>query len=158
MKINNFWKLVIAIGIPQLVGIAGSLFTIRAIPTWYAGLIQPTFAPPNWVFGPVWTLLYLFMGIAAWLIWKRGLGDSGIKRALIIFDVQLVLNALWAVIFFGLHSPGSAFIEIILLWLAILATIFLFYKISKLAMWLLVPYILWVSFAAYLNYQIWMLN
>ncbi|MDO8581755.1 MAG: TspO/MBR family protein [bacterium] len=158
MKLNNTSKLIIAIVISELAGVIGAVFTTPSIPTWYAGLARPSFSPPNWIFGPVWTTLFALMGIAAFLVWRRGLGEPGVKRALIIFDVQLVFNLLWSIIFFGLHNPGGALIEIIILWLAILTTIIAFAKISRPAAWLLVPYILWVSFAGYLNYAIWMIN
>jgi translocator protein len=155
---KNFSKLIIAIVICELAGVVGSLFTTPSIPTWYAGLVRPALNPPAWVFGPVWTALFALMGIAIFLILKNGLGRKGVKIALILFAVQLALNVLWSVIFFGLHNPGGAFIEIIFLWFAILATIITFTKISKPAAWLLAPYILWVTFAAYLNYSVWILN
>lgn len=158
MKLNNFFKLVIAIGVSELAGIIGSVFTISAIPTWYAGLVKPALNPPSWIFGPVWTTLYALMGVAFFLVWKKGLERKEVKTAFAIFGSQLVLNTFWSIIFFGLHNPFWAFIEIIVLWLAILAATFAFYKISRLAAYLLLPYILWVSFAAYLNYSIWMLN
>lgn len=163
MKINNFFKLAITIAVCQLAGVVGSVFTVSSIPNWYAGIAKPSINPPAWVFGPVWTTLFLLMGIAMFLVWKKI--DSGvakdkkkIKIALGIFGVQLILNTLWSIIFFGLHSPGGALIEIIFLWAAIFATIVAFAKVSRLAAWLLVPYILWVSFASYLNYLIWTLN
>ncbi|MBI2024641.1 MAG: tryptophan-rich sensory protein [Candidatus Harrisonbacteria bacterium] len=155
---NNFFKLVIAIGICELAGVIGSLFTAPAIPGWYAGLAKSELTPPGWIFGPVWTALYALMGVAAFLIWKRGLRRKEIKTALIIFDAQLVLNVVWSIIFFGLQSPGWALVDIALLWLAIVWTIAVFYKISKPAAYLLLPYFLWVSFASYLNYSIWQLN
>ena len=166
MKINNTLrlrsgqalKLIIAIVVSELAGIIGSVFTTPSIAGWYATLARPTLNPPAWVFGPVWTTLFVLMGVAAFLVWKKGLDRRDVKIALGIFIGQLVLNTLWSIIFFGLHNPGVAFIEIIFLWLAILSTIIAFAKISKPAAWLLVPYILWVSFAAYLNYSIWMLN
>lgn len=159
MRHNNLFKLIIAIGISLLPGIIGSIFTISAIPGWYAELIKPALNPPSWVFGPAWTTLYVLMGIAAFMVWTRESVDlRQRKKALIIFDIQLVLNALWSIIFFGLERPGAAFIEIIVLWCAILLTMLVFSKISRLATALLVPYIVWVSFAAYLNYAIWMLN
>ena len=158
MKLSSFWKLVIAIIVSELAGVVGSVFTTPSIEGWYASLTFPSIAPPNWVFGPVWTTLFALMGIAAFLVWKRGLERKDVKVALGIFIVQLVLNTLWSIIFFGYHSPGGALIEIIILWLAILATIISFYRISKPSAYLLLPYILWVSFAAYLNYLIWMLN
>jgi len=158
MKINNASKLIIAIIVSELAGIIGSVFTTPSIADWYAGIVKPTLNPPSWVFGPVWTTLFALMGISAFLIWKTGLSRQDVKITLGIFMGQLVLNTLWSIIFFGLHSPGGALIEIVLLWLAILATIISFAKISKPAAWLLLPYILWVSFAMYLNYAIWVLN
>lgn len=164
MRVNNFLKLIIAVGVSEFAGIIGAVFTTSAVLSeWYAGLIKPAINPPAWVFGSVWTLLYALMGISAWLVWSsyaKALEDKkkGIKIALTLFGIQLVLNALWSIIFFGLHSPAGAFIEIVFLWLAIVATIFVFAKISRLAARLLLPYIFWVSFAAYLNYSIWMLN
>jgi len=165
MKINNTFKLIIAVVISELVGIVGSVFTTPSVATpsasglsWYSGLAKPTLNPPSWVFAPAWTILFALMGISAFLIWKKGLDRKDIKIALSIFIGQLTLNAFWSIIFFGLHSPSSAFIEIIFLWLAILATIIAFAKISRLAAWLLIPYLLWVSFAGYLNYSIWQLN
>lgn len=155
---KNFLKLIIAIVGSEAAGIIGSIFTISSIPTWYAMIAKPEFAPPNWLFGPVWTTLFALMGIAAFLVWKKGTERKDVKVALGIFVLQLVLNTLWSIIFFGLRSPGGAFIEIIFLWLAILWTIVAFHKISKAAAYLLIPYILWVSFAAYLNYAIWILN
>ncbi len=158
MKINNTFKLIITIVISELAGIIGSVFTTPSIAGWYATLVKPALNPPAWVFGPVWTTLFALMGISAFLIWKKGLDRRDVKIALSIFIGQLVLNTLWSIIFFGLHSPGGALIEIVFLWLAILWTIIVFYKISRPAAYLLVPYILWVSFASYLNYAIWTLN
>ena len=158
MKIKNTFKLIIAVVISELAGIIGLVFTTPSIPTWYVTLARPALNPPAWVFGPVWTTLFALMGIAAFLVWRKGLDRRDVKIALGIFIGQLVLNTLWSIIFFCLHNPGAAFVEIIFLWLAILATIVAFVKISKPAAWLLVPYILWVSFASYLNYSIWVLN
>jgi len=158
MKISNTLKLIIAIAVCELAGVVGSLFTTPSITGWYTEIIKPDFNPPSWVFAPVWTALFALMGIATFLIWKRGLDHRDVKIALGIFVGQLALNIAWSIIFFGLHSPGGALLEIVFLWIAILATIVAFAKISKIAAWLLVPYILWVSFAGYLNYAIWMLN
>ena len=155
---KNYLKLIIAIAVSQLAGIVGSIFTVSAIPNWYATLTKPVFNPPSWIFGPVWTTLYALMGIAAFLVWKKGLDRRDIRKALLVFGLQLVLNASWSIVFFNLESPAWAFVNIAALWLAIIWTMVLFYKISKPAMWLLLPYILWVSFAAYLNYSIWVLN
>jgi tryptophan-rich sensory protein len=158
MKLNNFSKLVIAIVVSELAGAIGSLFTISAIPTWYATLQKPALNPPSWIFGPVWTTLYVLMGIAAFLVWKKGWERKEVRTALSVFGLQLVLNALWSIVFFGLHSPAWALANIAALWIAVIWTMFVFYKISRPAMYLLVPYIIWVSFASYLNYSIWILN
>lgn len=158
MKIPRFLKLVIAIAVSQLAGISGSIFTSPSIEGWYAGIVKPSLNPPSWVFGPVWITLFTLMGIAAFLIWEKGSARKDVQIALSIFIGQLILNTLWSIIFFGLHNLGGAFIEIMFLWLAILATIVAFARISRLAAWLLVPYIIWVSFAMYLNYAIWILN
>ena len=125
--------------------------------TWYAGLNKPTWNPPGWIFGPVWTALYLMMGVSAWLVWQRG-GFAAQRRPLVIFLVQLSLNACWSPLFFGLHSPGLAFGEIIVLWVAIASTIVAFRGVSRPAAWLLAPYLAWVSFASVLNFTIWRLN
>lgn len=151
-------KLIISILICQGAGITGSLFTSPAIKGWYAWLEKPSFNPPNWIFAPVWTLLFLLMGISLYLVWEKGLESKKAKTALSIFTVQLILNILWSFFFFGLQSPLLGFIEIVLLWFAILATILSFYRISSKAALLLVPYILWVSFATLLNFSIWQLN
>lgn len=158
MKISNALKLVITVGVSELAGIIGSFFTTPSIPTWYATLIKGPLNPPAWVFAPVWTTLFALMGIAAFLVWKKGLERRDVKIALSIFAGQLVLNTLWSIIFFGLHSSGGALVEIVFLWFAILATIVAFAKISKPAAWLLLPYIAWVSFAGYLNFMIWTIN
>lgn len=158
MKLNNAFKLIIAIVVSEIAGIIGSVFTTPSIAGWYASLVKPALNPPAWLFAPVWTSLFALMGVAAFLVWKRGLEFREVKLALGVFIGQLALNTLWSIIFFGLHSPGGALVEIVFLWLAILATIIAFAKISRPAAWLLLPYILWVSFAGYLNYSVWMLN
>ena len=151
-------KIIIAILICEAAGIIGAFFTTPAIATWYSEIRKPNFVPPDWLFAPAWTTLFLLMGISAGIIWNRGLGNKNIKTALSIFGVQLASNILWSLLFFGLKSPFLAFLEIILLWLAILINIISFYKISKTAGLLLLPYILWVSFAALLNFSVWQLN
>lgn len=147
-----------AILICQMAGIIGSAFTVPSIPTWYAGLEKPTFSPPNWVFAPVWTTLYALMGIAAFLIWRQRRVVTGAPDALALFGLQLVLNAVWSPVFFGAQSPLGGLVIIIALWLALLATIVAFWRIIPAAGALLVPYLLWVSFATVLNYAIWQLN
>jgi translocator protein len=124
---------------------------------WYATLERPGWAPPDWVFGPVWTVLYAMMGLAAWTIWKEK-GFSGAGWALALFGVQLALNFAWSWLFFGLQNPGLALLEIVALWAAILATLVAFWRLRPLAGWLLVPYLLWVTFAAALNFEFWRLN
>ena len=151
-------KLIISIAICLLAGVLGSVFTTPAIPTWYATLIKPSFAPPNWVFFPVWTTLFIMMGISLFLIWQKGLDNRQVKIALYIFGVQLILNVLWSAAFFGLKSPLAGLIVISILWIFILFTIQVFMKVSRTAALLLIPYILWVSFAAVINFFIWRLN
>lgn len=124
---------------------------------WYASLNKPPWNPPGWIFGPVWTALYVMMAIAAWLVWRRG-GFASQRSPLRWFLVQLALNAAWTPLFFGLHAPGWAFAEILMLWLAIASTVAAFWRASRAAAWLLVPYLLWVSFASWLNFTLWRLN
>ncbi len=152
----DIMKLVAAIVACEGAGLIGSVFTFKAIPTWYAGLAKPGFSPPNWVFGPAWGTLYLLMAVAAFLVWRSS-GRLAVG-ALAVFLVQLLLNLAWSIVFFGMRSPGGGVLVIIALWLAILATLLSFYRISVPAAWLLVPYILWVTFAAVLNIAVWLLN
>jgi len=151
----NITKLIVSIAIPLIAGFIGGIFTTKSIPNWYATIQKPSFNPPNWIFGPVWTTLFILMGIALYLVWTSGKANNA---ALWIFGIQLALNVLWSIIFFGLHSPLWAFVDIIALWLAILATIISFFSVSPPAAYLLVPYILWVSFATILNWKIMVLN
>jgi translocator protein len=156
MKLANWLKVTIAILACLLVGAIGGFFTTSSIPTWYASLDKPSFNPPNWIFGPVWTMLYILMGISLALVWQNHTG--GRRHAIKIFMIQLVLNLLWSILFFYLQSPLAAFNEIIVLWATILMAIYFFYRISKPAAYLLIPYILWVTFAAVLNFSIYILN
>jgi tryptophan-rich sensory protein len=151
-------KIVAAVGVCLLAGAAGGLFTSPAIPGWYAALQKPAFNPPNWIFGPVWTALYIMMGVAAFLVWDRGWRRPGVRHALAVFAAQLVLNVLWSALFFGARSPAAALVDIFALWLGILASIILFARVSKAGAVLMVPYLLWVSFAAVLNVAIVALN
>ena len=155
---KTFAKLACSISICLLTGIVGSFLTMDSVKTWYAELSKPSFNPPDWAFGVVWPILYVMMGVAAFLIWKKGIDNKQVRIALGLFVAQLVLNGLWTPIFFGLHMMGLALAEIILLWLAILATIVAFWRLSKTAACLLMPYILWVSFAIALNAALWHLN
>jgi len=158
MSGSNIIKLVVAVLLCQAAGILGSLATVPAIPGWYQGLAKPAFTPPNWLFGPAWIMLYLLMGIALFLVWRQGLGRPGVKTAVTLFFIQLVLNALWSWLFFGWHQVGLAFAEIVLLWVFILLTMIRFLRLSRAAGWLLVPYLLWVTFASALNFSLWRLN
>jgi tryptophan-rich sensory protein len=157
-RLREVLRLVVSVVVCQLAGGLGAIFTTPAIPTWYASLEKPAFQPPNWLFFPVWTTLYTLMGIAAFLVWRKGLGQRQVRVALGIFAIQLVLNTAWTIIFFGLYSLFGAVIAIVFLWIAILINIVTFWRISKVAGALLIPYILWVSFAGILNYSVWMLN
>lgn len=164
IDMENSLKLAASIIICEGAGIIGSIFTMPAIGTWYFGIVKPSFNPPNWIFGPVWTALYLLMGISLYLVWKsyQEVSDSQnvkkYKDAFWVFGIQLLLNVAWSLIFFGLHSPLWAFVCIAILWLTILAAMVKFYSISHWAAWLLLPYILWVSFAGVLNLFIAKLN
>jgi tryptophan-rich sensory protein len=136
-------------------GFIGGFATQNSIDTWYATLDKPSWNPPNWLFGPVWTLLYIMMGIAAWLVWKT---KDQIGPAMVLFGAQLVFNLAWSLIFFGLRSPGWALIEVAFLWGSVLLTMLAFFGRQTVAGWLFVPYLAWVSFAAVLNFAIWSLN
>ncbi len=155
---KNLGKLIIFIGVSLSAGIIGSIFTTPAIPIWYAELVKPALNPPAWVFGPVWTTLFIMIGVATFLVWQQGWHQRLVKLALGFFFLQLILNTAWSLIFFGWQNPGAALVEIVILWLAIVATMITFAKVSKPAAYLLLPYLLWVSFASYLNYAIWALN
>jgi benzodiazapine receptor len=149
--------------IPGLAGwiilcfVAPALGAFSMPDAWYASLHKPSWNPPAWVFGPVWTLLYTMMAVSAWLVWRRG-GFALQRGALSLFLAQLALNAAWTPLFFGLHLPGLAFVDIALLWLGIVATIAAFRRVHRGAAWLLVPYLLWVSFASVLNFTLWRMN
>jgi len=155
---SNILKLIVSISIPLLIGFTSGFFTITGAGSWYQTIQKPSWNPPGWVFGPVWTTLYVMMGIALFLIWKSSANKDVKQTAILLFSIQLILNFFWSFIFFNQQQPGWALVEIIVLWSAILITIFSFSKINNTASWLLVPYISWVSFATILNYTIWKLN
>ena len=152
------FKYILSILVCLMAGFIGSFFTSPAIQGWYANVTKPSFNPPNWIFAPMWTLLFILMGIAVALVLSKGWSVPSVKIAVILFGVHLILNVLWSVFFFGMQNPALAFVEIIILWLMIALLIFLFFKIDMRAGWLMIPYILWVSFAAILNFAIWRLN
>jgi len=181
MKLGNTIKLLLSIIFCEFVGVIGASYTTSEITGWYTSLKKPFFNPPNWIFGPVWTILFILMGVSLYLVWsnkfeiknqilksnkkiwnewsKRFWTGSWQKTNIVaIFCTQLFLNILWSVIFFTGHNPGLAFFELLMLWFAILYTIFNFYRVSKTAAYLLIPYILWVSFAGVLNFTIWIIN
>ena len=150
-------KLIASIVTCQMAGVIGAVFTTPSISGWYADLNKPFFNPPNWLFGPVWTLLYLSMSISLYLIWNQKDGVKT-KTALIFFAIQLGLNTLWSIVFFGMRLPSAAFVEILILLIFIVLTIIKFFSISKVSAYLLIPYLLWVSFASLLNLYIVRLN
>jgi translocator protein len=155
---RNSLKFVVSILVCLLAGGLGTIFTISSIPTWYTHLNKPFFSPPNFIFAPVWTTLYILMGISLFLIWNRGTKNKKIRSAINLFIIQLVLNAIWTPIFFGAHATLLAFVVIVAMWIYILKTILSFAKINKLASYLLYPYLAWVSFASILNFSVWVLN
>lgn len=158
----NWVRLIISLVICQMAGFIGSFFTSESVSGWYSALEKPWFNPPSWIFGPVWTTLFVLMGISLYLVWnsksssKLNYPSKGI--VLLIFSIHLVLNILWSFLFFGLQNPGLAFIEILILEFSIIVTGILFYRISKIAGYLFLPYFIWVSFALILNLYIWILN
>jgi translocator protein len=139
--------LVLCLGLGSIAG----LLTAQSLPTWFPSLVKPSFNPPSWLFAPVWTTLYIMLAVAAWLVWLR-------KGSLVLFYVQLALNFAWSLLFFGLHSPAMALVDIVAMWVAILLTLLAFWKVDRRAGWLMVPYLAWVSFAGVLNASIWWLN
>jgi tryptophan-rich sensory protein len=158
MKKKNLWMLLLFIVASEVIGSIGSFATIPAIPTWYQFLTKPPLNPPNWVFGPVWTLLFACMGISAYLVWQEGLIKKSVKIALTWFGIQFLFNVFWSFLFFGAQSPIAGLVCIGILWVLIICTIQLFMKVNKKAGFLLIPYLLWVSFATYLNTGIVILN
>ena len=156
---NKYTKILVCVASCLAIGFLSGQVTRDAITTWYPTIIKPSFNPPNWIFGPVWSMLFTFMGVAAGLVWaKIDFNKEIVKKALLFFVIQLALNVLWSFLFFGLHNPGIALIEIILLWLMIFETYNQFIKIDKIAGYLFIPYLAWVGFAAILNANIWWLN
>jgi benzodiazapine receptor len=157
MSNSNIIKLIVAISLPLAVGAVAGIFTAEAIPVWYASLNQPSFNPPNWLFGPVWTTLYIVMGVSFYLIWKMDTSQNR-NRAIGVFLFQLILNFFWSFLFFYFKNLGLALVEIILLWLSIATMIFTFYKVKPIAAYINIPYLLWVSFATALNAAYFYLN
>jgi len=158
-NVGKTWvKLVVSLLVCQIAGVLGALFNSHALQSWYPGLIKPAFTPPGWVFGPVWTLLYILMGVALFRIWRIGTKTPGVRAAMVLFGIHLLSNAAWSAIFFGLRLPIWAFGEILILWGLILACILAFRRLDRTAAWLMIPYLAWVTFAALLNGAIAWLN
>ena len=157
-SISDSLKLLISILLCEAVGIVSGLLSQTNMSVWLATLNKPSWNPPSWLFGPVWTILYALMGLALWLIWKSHADETSKRIALFVFALQLFLNFWWSLLFFRFHSPGLALINILLMIGVIIITLFRFAPISRKACWLLVPYLLWVCFAAILNYAIWFMN
>lgn len=155
---NKWIKLAIAVLVCQMAGVIGSVFTMPSIGTWYADLNKPWFTPPNFVFGPVWITLYTLMGISLYWVWQKGASKGNVRSALLAFFGQLVINAVWSIVFFGLQSPFYGLVLIMFMWALILLTMVMFYRIEKRAGLILVPYIAWVTIATLLNYYVWILN
>jgi benzodiazapine receptor len=155
---RNGSKLLISLLIPQVVAITAARFTITGVGSWYQQIRRPSWNPPGWVFGPVWTTLYIMMGVVLYLLWKEAPAGVQKRGAIGLWAAQLFFNFCWSLLFFNQHRIGVALIDLLLLWILILLTIFAFAKFNKVAAWLLVPYIAWVTFAGILNYSIWILN
>jgi translocator protein len=154
MSAKHWLALVVLLILCFAVAGVGGLATAPSIPNWYAGLAKPSWTPPGWIFGPVWSVLYFSMAVAAWLVWRQ----EKTAMPMGLFGVQLTFNAAWSWLFFRLHMPGAAFVDIVLLWAAIVATTVAFCQRSTVAGILFVPYLIWVSFAVVLNFAIWQLN
>jgi tryptophan-rich sensory protein len=157
-KSHSYGKLFAAVLLCLIVGSMGSLVTTTGSGSWYESLEKPAFTPPNWVFGPVWTTLFILMGIALYLVWQSGTERREVQIALAVFGIQFALNVLWSFLFFGMQSPLLGLVDIVILWIMIAVTIVLFYQIRKIAGYLLIPYIVWVTIATALNYSIYILN
>ena len=150
--------LIISIAFPLIIGVTASFFTEPEIKGWYLSLNKPTFNPPNWLFAPVWTTIYLLIGIAAFRVWRKRESTAVFKNTIIVYAIQLVLNFSWSIVFFGMHQVLGAFLVIVALWISILLNMYFFGRYSRMASWLLLPYLLWVSFASTLNLAIYLLN
>lgn len=151
-------RFVVSFAAPLAVGAIGGIATTRSVVEWYPALAKPWFTPPSWLFGPVWTALYLTMGVALFLVWRGGLTSRARRLAVALFAVQLALNAAWSPVFFGARAPAAGLLVILLLDMAVAGTIVAFRRVSSTAAWLLSPYLVWVLFATTLNFEIWRLN
>jgi len=159
-KIPKIIKIGISILIPLIIGFLGGIFTSKSVSSWYPKLKKPPFNPPNWLFAPVWTILFVLIGISFYFVWNKNFGNNRKTKilCLTVYSIQLLFNFLWSILFFGLRNAFLAFIEIIILWFLIVTNIIVFYKVSKISAYLLFPYLIWVSFASVLNWFMMMLN
>jgi translocator protein len=157
-SVSEIPKLIVSILAVFLAGAVGTVYTLKEITTWYVSLIKPSWTPPNWAFGPIWSTLYVLMGISLFLIWREGLERKDVKIAILVFAVQLVINVGWSIIFFATHNIIGGLVLVIILWISILINILVFYRISKPAAIILIPYLIWVTIAGYLNYTVFVLN
>ena len=157
-SVREIPKLVVSIIIVFVAGAIGTVYTLPEITGWYANLPKPSWTPPNWAFGPIWSTLYVLMGIALFLVWREGLERKEVKIAIIVFAFQLAINVIWSLVFFGGHNLFGGLVLVLILWIAILINIIVFYRISKAAGLILIPYLIWVSIASYLNYSVFILN
>jgi tryptophan-rich sensory protein len=155
---QTFLGLLASVLIAQAAGIIGAIATASSVRNWYPTLEKPWFTPPNWLFGPAWVTLYTLMGIAAYLVWQQGWSQGVVKAALVLYGLQLLINAAWSPVFFGMRAPTAGLIVIAALWMAIVVTMVWFGRVSATATWLMAPYLLWVTYAAALNFEIWRLN
>lgn len=155
---RTFLGLLVSVLIAQSAGIIGAIATASSVREWYPTLEKPWFTPPNWLFGPAWVTLYTLMGIAAYLVWQQGWSQGVVKAALVLYGIQLVINAVWSPVFFGMRAPTAGLIVIAVLWVAIVVTMVWFARVSTAATWLMAPYLAWVTYAAALNFEIWRLN
>ncbi|MGB9824977.1 MAG: TspO/MBR family protein [Candidatus Hydrothermia bacterium] len=153
----RYLKFVVSIALPLIIGFIGGIATSSSVSTWYKGLVKPSFTPPNWLFGPAWTLLYILMGIAFYIVWMKNFGGKA-SLIITIFSLQLLANLLWSILFFGLKNPLLGLVDIVVLWILILINIVYFFRVSNAAGILLIPYILWVTFATALNAGVYILN
>lgn len=151
----NYYRLIISLVLPQLAGVAGSMPAAESVGGWYSVIEKSPLSPPNWVFGPVWIILYFLMGLSIYFIWNKIDENKKIKNILILFFVHLLFNAVWSPIFFGLKNPGVALVDLIVVWLLAVLLAFKFWGISRISTYLFIPYLLWISFAIYLNFHIW---
>ena len=157
-SVKEIPRLVVSIVIVFLAGAVGTVYTLKEITGWYVFLPKPSWTPPNWAFGPIWSILYILMGISLFLVWREGLGKKNVQIGVLVFAVQLAINVIWSLVFFGTHNIFGGLVLVLILWISILINIIVFYRISKPAGLILIPYLIWVSIASYLNYSVFLLN